>query len=83
MRETRGRGDEEMREMGRWGGGEMGSRGAGEQRRVFVQVLSPLPLCPYAPYPVCPMPHTLFAQCPMLEVRLDKKTVTSSYWNFC
>ncbi|MBD2678381.1 hypothetical protein H6G98_11830 [Nostoc sp. FACHB-857] len=39
--------------MGRWGDGEQGSRGAEEQGRVFVQVLSPLPLCPM-PYAPCP-----------------------------
>jgi len=38
----------------------MGSRGAEEQGRVVVQVLSPLPLCPSAPPPLrlfCPMPN--------------------------
>ncbi|MBD2676216.1 MULTISPECIES: hypothetical protein [Nostoc] len=44
------------------GHGEQGSRGAEEQRRVFVQVLSPLPLCPSASCAPCPMPN---AQCPM------------------
>jgi len=37
--------------MGReWGDGEMGRWGDGEMGRVFVQVLSPVPLCPSAQY---------------------------------
>jgi len=42
--------------MGRWGDGEMGSRGDGKQGRVLVQVFSPLPLVLNAQ---CPMPKKL------------------------
>jgi len=48
--------------MGRWGAGEQRSRGAREQGRIVVQVLSPPPLRPSAPLPLhlfCPMPQNL------------------------
>jgi len=45
--------------MGGWGDGGMGRQG--RQGRVFLQVLSPVTLCPM-PNAQCPMPN---AQCPM------------------
>ncbi|WP_180267726.1 hypothetical protein [Nostoc linckia] len=44
--------------MGRWGDGEMGSRGAGESCCTIFFSSAHLPLCPWSL--LCPMPNAPF-----------------------